>query len=1068
MRTVGVKLMADISQYTTQMRNAGKQARDFAGELDRAAKAGRLDAVADQAAMLGAGMVGLVGVAGKFAADFEKQMSHVKAATKASAKEMDQLRKAALQAGADTQFSATEAGKGIEELAKAGISTANILGGGLKGALDLAAAGTMDVGDAAEVAASAMQQFKLKGSDVPHIADLLAAGAGKAQGSVHDMGMALNQAGLVAAQMGLSVEDTVGTLTSFASAGLLGSDAGTSLKTAMLMLANPTEKAQGLMEELGIQTYNAQGQFIGISELAGQLKGRLGALTQEQRNAALATIFGSDAIRAASILYEQGQDGIDGWIKKVDDSGYAAETAKTKTDNLIGDLERLKGSIESLAIESASASNSGLRTLVQGVERLVDGMAMIPGPVQSTIVVMAAVGGAMLLAGAAAAKLKRGTADMLQELSETGPRGQQAARGLERVQNTAARAAIALAALQTASALMGTSTNPQVTQLANDLDRFRRSGELAGEAARLMGSDFENFRYDVNALDSGFWAGLDKGIAGTVEGFTGLGNVMDQSLTKATERLAAYDGALAEMVNSGRSQEAAEVFRRMAVEAAKSGVSVDELKKGFPQYAAALDAARTATTGATGATGQLAGGMSDLAGKAGETEKAVEDLQKAFDQLFGAQMSADRANMEYKDGLIELRKELKDGTRTLDQNTVEGRKNVSSVLDQIDRIKDLRDARVAQGEQMDSANKKYGRELGDLKATLRQMGYNKKQVDTLVGAYEQIPGRVATNVSTTGVGGVRAQLANLVVLQQALRKGVSMGTARAQAGDAAAARDRGLFHAGGYTGPGGKYEPAGTVHREEFVIRQESTKKLRNTHPGWLEELNATGQLPGYARGGLVQWPFPATARGTRVPTRAQAIAAVTPSFGNWPPGPGAQRGDSGVWRGIVQMIRATGPLSGEFGNGYRHGDPLWHGSGRAVDWMGYNQDALSRFLAAKRPLELIHRTRNRDYAYSRGVNRGSFNNALMEAHRNHIHIAMRDGGTIREPVLGVGASGATYSFGEDWKPERVSPMYTSSQSGGGGTTLNVTISGPVGSQYELKRWLTGALQDLKHEGRLP
>lgn len=119
------------------------------------------------------------------------------------------------------------------------------------------------------------------------------------------------------------------------------------------------------------------------------------------------------------------------------------------------------------------------------------------------------------------------------------------------------------------------------------------------------------------------------------------------------------------------------------------------------------------------------------------------------------------------------------------------------------------------------------------------------------------------------------------------------------------------------------------------------------------------------------------------------------PGFGAWPSSPSAQRGDSGVWRSVVAMLKRTGPLSGSFGNGYRPGDPKWHGSGRAVDWMGYNQDALATYLTRVRPLELIHRTNKRDYAYTRGRNRGSFNNALMQAHRNHIHIAMRDGGML-------------------------------------------------------------------------
>ncbi|MBU2662861.1 hypothetical protein KOI35_05005 [Actinoplanes bogorensis] len=150
-----------------------------------------------------------------------------------------------------------------------------------------------------------------------------------------------------------------------------------------------------------------------------------------------------------------------------------------------------------------------------------------------------------------------------------------------------------------------------------------------------------------------------------------------------------------------------------------------------------------------------------------------------------------------------------------------------------------------------------------------------------------------------------------------------------------------------------------------------------------------------------------------------------------------------------MQLIKGTGPLSGSFGNGYRPGDPKWHGSGRAVDWMGYNQDALASFLASKRPLELIHRTSRRDYAYTRGVNKGSFNEALMNAHRNHIHIAMQNGGVIREPVLGIGASGRSYSFGDGYRPERVVPMGAGPGAGsGGGSVYNIRIEPkiPVGS----------------------
>jgi hypothetical protein len=136
------------------------------------------------------------------------------------------------------------------------------------------------------------------------------------------------------------------------------------------------------------------------------------------------------------------------------------------------------------------------------------------------------------------------------------------------------------------------------------------------------------------------------------------------------------------------------------------------------------------------------------------------------------------------------------------------------------------------------------------------------------------------------------------------------------------------------------------------------------------------------------------------------------PGFPPWPsahPGVTGAYGDSGVWRSIVALINSTGPISGAFGNAYRPGDPLWHGAGRAVDWMGFNQDRLAMFFMSmqSRLLEFIHRTNSRDYAVTRGVNKGSFNNQLMEEHRNHIHVAMRMGGMVPEVM--------TYDTGGPW-----------------------------------------------------
>jgi hypothetical protein len=190
-------------------------------------------------------------------------------------------------------------------------------------------------------------------------------------------------------------------------------------------------------------------------------------------------------------------------------------------------------------------------------------------------------------------------------------------------------------------------------------------------------------------------------------------------------------------------------------------------------------------------------------------------------------------------------------------------------------------------------------------------------------------------------------------------------------------------------------------------------------------------------------------------------------NFGHWPSSPGAQRGDSGVWRKILALVKASG-IPYNFGNAYRPGDPLWHGSGRAIDFMGYNQDRLANFFLARQSqvLELIHRTKSRDY----GITRGHYNAMPHQwpLHRNHLHIAMKNGGTITEPVMGVGASGKTYSFGENYQPERVVPNWQGSGSSGG-TNVTVVLEnhGVIGSRTEVDDWLTGAVDRLRSRGRV-
>jgi TP901 family phage tail tape measure protein len=346
---------------------------------------------------MGAGILGFLGAGTKLAADFEHQMSAVNAVTDATTAQFADLRQLALDLGKATSFSASEAAGAIEELAKAGVGIEDILGGAAKGATDLAAAAGIAVPRAAEIMATTLNIFSLAGTEAAHVADVFAAAAAKSATDADELSMALSQSGTVLAAFGVDLETSVGALALFADNSLKGSDAGTSLRTMLLSLVNPTDKASAEMERLGLSFFDASGEFIGIEAAAGQLRSQLAGLTEQERLTALEVIFGADAVRAANILYEEGAEGVAEYTAAVDDAGAAGQAAKERLDNLKGSLDQLRGSLETAGIVIGTFFLPKIRALVDAATKAVNAFLGLPAPVQKVAAILAAAAGSVAL-----------------------------------------------------------------------------------------------------------------------------------------------------------------------------------------------------------------------------------------------------------------------------------------------------------------------------------------------------------------------------------------------------------------------------------------------------------------------------------------------------------------------------------------------------------------------------------------------------------------------------------------------------------------------------------------------
>lgn len=335
--------------------------------------------------------------------NFNDAMSQAAGALDKPMSEMEDLRQLAIQTGQDTVFSATDAGNAITELAKGGLTEADIKAGALKTTMDLAASSGMDLGEAANVVVQAMGAFGLSANESAEAANALAGAAAASSTDVEPLTQALAQCSAGAKNAGWSIQETTAVLARFADAGIEGSDAGTSLKTMLQRLAAPTDSAATMIEQLGIQTRDSNGDLLGASEIAEELQNKLGGLDSASRDAALSTIFGSDAMRAATVMMDSGTEGIQKYINAANDQEAAQRLANSQMSDGSRAIEELKGSLETAAIQIGDTLAPIVQKVAELITALVNKFSALPEGVQQVIVVVgilvAALGPLLMIIG---------------------------------------------------------------------------------------------------------------------------------------------------------------------------------------------------------------------------------------------------------------------------------------------------------------------------------------------------------------------------------------------------------------------------------------------------------------------------------------------------------------------------------------------------------------------------------------------------------------------------------------------------------------------------------------------
>ena len=288
------------------------------------------------------------------AADFEAAMSRVEAATGASGKELQALQKAASDAGANTQFTASQAANALENLAKAGLNSTQSVQA-LNPVLSLAAAADVELATAAEYVTKAVMGMGLSFDDAGRVADVLAKGANASNTSVSGLAEALSYTAPIAQTAGVSLEETVAIIGKLADSGIDASRAGTALNSILAQFSDPSSSFKKELAALGITTND-------FNEALRQLE----ASGDKGKNAIRAV--GLEAGPALQSLLNQGMGSVDALAEKLRNAeGSAAAAAKVMQDNLQGSIKGLGSAWESV---QNTLMTPVLPVLTQGVNDL--------------------------------------------------------------------------------------------------------------------------------------------------------------------------------------------------------------------------------------------------------------------------------------------------------------------------------------------------------------------------------------------------------------------------------------------------------------------------------------------------------------------------------------------------------------------------------------------------------------------------------------------------------------------------------------------------------------------------
>ena len=415
-------LQREIIETEQELKRLQEQAIESNAALAKIEEVGgKLEVVGDKISGVGqkllpvtAGVTALGTAAVKTTAHFDSSMSQVQA-TMGIAKDavsdlngvsvntMDALRDLAKQMGSETAFSASECADAMNYLALAGYDTQEIYDT-LPTVLNLAAAGGIDLASASDMVTDAMSALGMETEEADTMVDQMAKTASSTNTSVAQLGEGILTIGASAKTIKGGTAELNTALGILANNGIKGAEGGTHLRNVILSLQNPTDKAAGCMENLGVQVYDSQGNMRSLNDILGDLNTSMDGMTSAEKQNIIASIFNkTDLASVNTLLANTGDTWNDLQNSIISSGGAAQQMADTQLDNLSGQITILKSALEGLAISFGEILMPKIRAAAEKIQGFVDKLNSMNDEQKETILkiagVVAAIGPMLIILG---------------------------------------------------------------------------------------------------------------------------------------------------------------------------------------------------------------------------------------------------------------------------------------------------------------------------------------------------------------------------------------------------------------------------------------------------------------------------------------------------------------------------------------------------------------------------------------------------------------------------------------------------------------------------------------------